>query len=703
MSSGKRSATSELNHDNWDDEVESEEAGTFAQADQNTLKERVIKKAKRRGLTNPDGAPSVFSGFGGFKSAPSGGNSFSFLSKPTNGSENGVPKSTAGQGFVFGNPNNGSSATTVPSSFSFGAKPATSTNGTDNKQEVDSKIETTGTNGANGQTSTNIFQFGSESKTTTSSIFGGSTTQSFASKSVPKENTFGTEDSSSKKENVNELKSDAFKSEPSVASSNLPPLNQLAAFKPSGGNKWTCSICMVANDAEKDKCVCCEATKPGLEVKKDTSTTSNPLGSIAPGGGFKFGVTSTSGSAASNTTSGFNFGSTASSSNSSQGFKFGSDSITTAAKGFSSSITSSLDSKESKSSEESKSTVNSDTNTTKSSSDSFERVSDEEVKRIANNSKEFLSHLSALNQQFFEWIDQHIKKSPYILISPCIRDYEKHLAELAKEYADKKDKDEPEIKSSVNNEEKKETTITSVEKPPPAKGLLSGVFGNAASTAAPTSSFSFGGTQPFTFGQEKKSDSTSEKLSTAATTSGFSFGSSGAATSGFSFGGTSGTGSSFGSSSMFGQAAAAAIQAKKDEEGANADDDEEEPPKEEIKQVVEDDAIHSVRCKLFYMKNKEFKEKGLGMLYLKKVADNENKTQLVLRAETNLGNILLNIMLTKQMNLEKRKNCIQFVCIPNPEIPGIEAGSPTTMLVKVKNVDQASILEDEIKKRIDII
>merc|ERR1719273_354740 len=107
---------------------------------------------------------------------------------------------------------------------------------------------------------------------------------------------------------------------------------------------------MVANDAEKDKCVCCEATKPGLEVKKDTSTTSNPLGSIAPGGGFKFGVTSTSGSAASNTTSGFNFVSTASSSNSSQGFKFGTDSITTAAKGFSSSITSSLDSKESKSS-----------------------------------------------------------------------------------------------------------------------------------------------------------------------------------------------------------------------------------------------------------------------------------------------------------------------------------------------------------------
>ena len=52
MASAKRSATSELNHDNWDDEVETEEAGTFSQADESTLKGRVIKKAKRRGLAN---------------------------------------------------------------------------------------------------------------------------------------------------------------------------------------------------------------------------------------------------------------------------------------------------------------------------------------------------------------------------------------------------------------------------------------------------------------------------------------------------------------------------------------------------------------------------------------------------------------------------------------------------------------------------
>ena len=33
--------------------------------------------------------------------------------------------------------------------------------------------------------------------------------------------------------------------------------------------------------------------------------------------------------------------------------------------------------------------------------------------------------------------------------------------------------------------------------------------------------------------------------------------------------------------------------------------------------VVEEDSVHSVRCKLFFKKEKEFKEKGLGMLHLK--------------------------------------------------------------------------------------
>lgn len=44
----KRSATTELNHDNWNEENEPEEAGTFAKAANDILEKRVIKTARRR-------------------------------------------------------------------------------------------------------------------------------------------------------------------------------------------------------------------------------------------------------------------------------------------------------------------------------------------------------------------------------------------------------------------------------------------------------------------------------------------------------------------------------------------------------------------------------------------------------------------------------------------------------------------------------
>lgn len=46
--SGKRAATTELNHDNWNEENEPEDAGTFALASNDILEKRVIRTAKRR-------------------------------------------------------------------------------------------------------------------------------------------------------------------------------------------------------------------------------------------------------------------------------------------------------------------------------------------------------------------------------------------------------------------------------------------------------------------------------------------------------------------------------------------------------------------------------------------------------------------------------------------------------------------------------
>ena len=46
--SGKRSASSDLNADNWNQEDEPEEAGSFTKAPDEVLEKRVVKTAKRR-------------------------------------------------------------------------------------------------------------------------------------------------------------------------------------------------------------------------------------------------------------------------------------------------------------------------------------------------------------------------------------------------------------------------------------------------------------------------------------------------------------------------------------------------------------------------------------------------------------------------------------------------------------------------------
>jgi nuclear pore complex protein Nup50 len=44
----KRTASSDLNHDNWDKQEDPEDAGTFKKASDEAIKNRIIKVAKRR-------------------------------------------------------------------------------------------------------------------------------------------------------------------------------------------------------------------------------------------------------------------------------------------------------------------------------------------------------------------------------------------------------------------------------------------------------------------------------------------------------------------------------------------------------------------------------------------------------------------------------------------------------------------------------
>merc|ERR1719383_1242642 len=269
---------------------------------------------------------------------------------------------------------------------------------------------------------------------------------------------------------------------------------------------------------------------------------------------------------------------------------------------------------------------------------------------------DYLSHLKALNIQVTDWIKKHVEENPLIILSPVFKDYEKHVKELEEKFPHKQ-------KGS-------------------AKG--SGTFPPVISAKSPVKATE--AIKPFSFGStsEQKQDSTS---------TGFSFGSAASKPGGgFSFGLASAGTSTF-----------AASVPSKPAEGSKAakEDEEDEPPKVEVKEVVEEDALYSKKCKLFYKKDEKFVEKGVGMLHLKPL--DSGKTQLLVRADTNLGNILLNINLSKDIPTTRvGKNNVMMVCVPNPPIdPKATSNEPTSMLIRVKSGEDADELLsklEEIKK-----
>ncbi|KAG3290761.1 nucleoporin 50 [Ictidomys tridecemlineatus] len=89
----KRIAEKELTDRNWDQEDEAEEVGTFSVASEEVLKNRAIKKAKRRNVGSESDSGGAFKGFKGLV-VPSGGGGFSGFGsgpggKPLEGLSNG--------------------------------------------------------------------------------------------------------------------------------------------------------------------------------------------------------------------------------------------------------------------------------------------------------------------------------------------------------------------------------------------------------------------------------------------------------------------------------------------------------------------------------------------------------------------------------------------------------------------------------------
>lgn len=207
------------------------------------------------------------------------------------------------------------------------------------------------------------------------------------------------------------------------------------------------------------------------------------------------------------------------------------------------------------------------------------------------------------------------------------------------------------------------------------KGISFGSTGNKGISFGSASSDGKG----ITFGSTSPANSSQPVASAAAPS--FSFGQNNSKP---LFGGLSGPTSSF----SFGNTVQPPSSDKKAEEDAD-----EEPPKNEFVPVVEDGSLYSKRCKVFVKGAADYVDRGVGTLYIKKVE--ESKIQMIVRADTNLGNIIFNIMIVEGLPVSRLgKNNVMVVCIPTPDAKP----PPTSCLLRVKTGDEADELLETIKK-----
>jgi len=716
----KRGAVTELNHDNWDQEEESEEAGEFKKATDDQMKGRVIRKAKRRNL-NEDQKKNVFAGFGGFTSSNvDAANAFSFLAKPADKAES---KST---GFSFGSASttpggsaNGNSQETSGNGFSFGG----SSNGL--KGGDTDKTPFSGFSFGNGETTKEKDVVEDEKAST---IIEASESTKSASKPSVEADAPPVDDIFAKFKNKSETTADPAP----------PPADDLFAkfMTKKAGGSWTCDICMISNDSSKDKCAACETPKPGAKIPEPAAPAeAKPSFSFGEGGGFKFGVapvqTSSSlggfkfgsgpsdtksdsnvggfkfgssepakpaseggGAETSTTMAGFKFGSSDSKSESNGGgggFKFGSsEAIKTVSGGggfkFGTSEESTNPPQETSgikfqtsqplktdnnsggfkfgSSSSTKtesptgfsfgagSATGAKNDVFKSSEGGFKFSSEEKVStkfnveacdtpKTKSKKSQYLADLKALNIQVTNWIKSHVDGNPLVDLTPVFKDYEKHLDEMRKKFNVQaslrlKETDSKDNKEEKSKEEKETTEDVTLEPKPFSFGVNQSGFGNLSSGFGTSSS-------NFQFGFLNKANKTEET-----------------------------------------------------EETKSEEDDDSSPAKPAVETIVESDAIYSKKCKLYYKKEGAYVERGLGNVYLKQTE--ESKLQVIVRADNALGNILLNIIMTADIHVDRvGKNNVMIICVPNPPIDPKADPEPVTFLMRVKTTEDA----DELKNKLN--
>lgn len=320
---------------------------------------------------------------------------------------------------------------------------------------------------------------------------------------------------------------------------------------------------------------------------------------------------------------------------------------------------------------------------------------------------EYLSNVKALNVAVVDWIKTQIDENPLCFLTPIFAEYEKYLKNF--EELKKKQKQDASAESRAKEPEPKPaaapTAVPSFSFGKPSVPASSPPLPSIAPSSGSSNifnSFKFGADsskpvasppKPAPTATESKGITFGSGLSSLgaqpnAVAPAFSFGLQNPLTSTTSlFGGLTNASSSF----SFGST----VQASKSEipKASTEEDAEEEPPKNEFVPVVEDDSLFSKRCKVFVKGASDFSDRGVGTLYIKKIE--ESKIQMIVRADTNLGNILLNVMLVDGLPVSRLgKNNVMVVCVPTPE----SKPPPTSVLLRVKTGEEADDLLATINK-----
>lgn len=286
----------------------------------------------------------------------------------------------------------------------------------------------------------------------------------------------------------------------------------------------------------------------------------------------------------------------------------------------------------------------------------------------------YLSKLKGLNQAFLQWITKHVTENPICILTPTLRDYDDHLKKI--------------------QDESKSTT--------PSPAFTNNSAPLFSSTPA-SNAFKLDG-KPF------ETTKTSSQAATPAMST-FSFSSNiakqpektdGPKLSGiFSIDTANNPTSFFGNSKPFSFGnVAAPPPSDKPPNGNNPDgeneDDEDQPPKVEFTPSAEEGSVFSKKCKIFIKKDATFTDRGVATLHIK-IIEEKKKIQVLARANTPLGTVLLNVLLTPSFPLQKmKKNNILLICLPTPDAQP----PPTSVLIRLQSEDIVDEVLSEIKKLI---